>query len=70
MPVGARRNLSKSIIVHYQRKAKVTHSLGRYNDVLSHENFDAGYEARGGTGDDGEKVHDLSYLDDSYEIIP
>lgn len=44
MPVGARRNLSKSIIVHHNRKTNIIQSLGRYNDIMSHENFEQNYE--------------------------
>ena len=34
------KNLSKSIIVHHNRNANVIQSLGRYNDVLSADNFE------------------------------
>jgi hypothetical protein len=40
VPTGARRNLSKSIIVHHNRKTNIIQSLGRYNDIMSHENFE------------------------------
>lgn len=40
VPVGARRNLSKSIIVHHSRKTNIMQSLGRYNEVMSQENFE------------------------------
>lgn len=38
------RNLSKSIIVHHNRNANIIQSYGRYNDVMSHENFEQDYE--------------------------
>lgn len=40
VPAGARRNLSKSIIVHHNRKTNIIQSFGRYNDIMSHENFE------------------------------
>lgn len=74
LPNGAGRNLSKSIIVHHNRKTNIIQSFGRYNDVMSHENFEQDYEAREGVAGDGndskETVQDLYQLDDSFSVKP
>lgn len=53
------QKVSKSIIVHQHRNAHVIQSYGRYNDVMSHENFDQEYYEK------PEKVEDLYNLDES-----
>jgi len=42
MPVT--KNISKSIVVNHNRKANIIQSYGRYNDIMSHENFEQAYE--------------------------
>jgi len=36
---GRANGLSKSIIINQNRK-QIIQSLGRYNDIMSHENFE------------------------------
>ena len=58
------QKVSKSIIVHQHRNAHVIQSYGRYNDVMSHENFDQEYYEK------PEKVEDLYNLDESIQVVP
>ena len=61
-----RSNLSKSIIVNQNRK-QIMQSLGRYHEIMSHENFDQEYET---VNNDNtmQEVTDLYHLDDSYDM--
>jgi len=56
-----RSNLSKSIIVN-QNRNQIIQSLGRYNDIMSHENFEQEFETV-----QNEEITDLYHLDDSYD---
>ena len=75
VPVGAGRHMSKSIIVHHNKKSNIIKSFGRYNDIMSHENFEQDYEINkniDGPNAVQEKVHELYKLDDSYDstVVP
>ena len=61
------QKVSKSIIVHHNRNANIIQSYGRYNDVMSHENFDQEYYQQ---QDQREKVEDLYNLDESIQVVP
>lgn len=56
-----RSNLSKSIIVNQNRK-QIIQSLGRYHEIMSHENFEQEFETI-----KNEEVTDIYHLDDSYD---
>lgn len=67
-----RNNLSKSITVNQNRK-QIIQSLGRYNDIMSHENFEQEFETvvndAGGTVQDCAVTNELYHLDDSYDSV-
>ena len=65
--VPAQRNVSKSIVVHHNRKANIIQSFGRYTDVTSHEDHDDDQPVR--VGALPEKIEDLYKLEDSYDSL-
>ena len=76
---GTNQGLSKSIIVNQNRK-QIIQSLGRYNDIMSHENFEQEFETvnleesahhKAGLRDlqGKEQVIDLYHLGDSYDSM-
>ena len=56
--------LSKSIIVNANRK-QIMQSLGRYCEIMSHENIEQEFETV--NNDDRPELADLYRLDDSYD---
>ena len=64
---ATQRNVSKSIVVHHNRKANIIQSFGRYTDVTSYEDNIDDKPIRIGVLP--EKIEDFYKLEDSYDSL-